>query len=140
VSGSGDRRRALLAKIVDPSGVFETQRLCDVCAEVTGVTGAGVMLMSGDVPRGSVCTTDAVSSLIEELRGEPAGLGGHLRSPSRIGEQQGQRFDHGVGIVVVHDDPGPAGEQLDGVRECRGDHRSSGRDGVDQHARRRLVA
>lgn len=32
------------------------------------VTGAGIMLMSGDVPRGSVCTTDAVSNLIEELQ------------------------------------------------------------------------
>lgn len=41
-----------------------------VCAEVTGATGAGIMLMSGDIPRGSVCTTDAVSSLIEQLQYE----------------------------------------------------------------------
>ena len=33
-----------------------------------GVTGAGVMLMSGDIPRGSLCTTDEVSHLIEELQ------------------------------------------------------------------------
>ena len=33
-----------------------------------GVTGAGVMLMSGDIPRGSLCTTDEVSQLIEELQ------------------------------------------------------------------------
>jgi hypothetical protein len=39
-----------------------------VCAEVTGTTGAGIMLMSGDMPRGSVCTTDAVSDLIEQLQ------------------------------------------------------------------------
>jgi len=32
------------------------------------MTGAGVMLMSGDVPRGSLCTTDEVSQLIEELQ------------------------------------------------------------------------
>jgi hypothetical protein len=41
-----------------------------VCAEVTGMSGAGIMLMSGDVPRGSVCTTDDVSSLIEQLQYE----------------------------------------------------------------------
>lgn len=66
----GDRRLELLAQIVGPSGELETQRLCDVCAEVTGVTGAGIMLISGDIPRGSVCTTDAVSSLIEQLQYE----------------------------------------------------------------------
>ena len=33
-----------------------------------GVNGAGVMLMSGDIPQGSLCTTDDVSQLIEELQ------------------------------------------------------------------------
>lgn len=32
------------------------------------MTGAGVMLMSGDIPRGSVCSTDRVSGLIEQLQ------------------------------------------------------------------------
>ena len=64
----GARRLELLARIVDPGGDLETQRLCDVCADVTGATGAGIMLMSGDVPRGSVCTTDSVSALIEQLQ------------------------------------------------------------------------
>ena len=32
------------------------------------MNGAGVMLMSGDIPRGSLCTTDEVSQLIEELQ------------------------------------------------------------------------
>jgi len=41
-----------------------------VCAEVTGVSGAGIMLMAGDVPRGSVCTTDDVSALVEHLQFE----------------------------------------------------------------------
>lgn len=66
----GDRRLELLARIIDPSGQIETQQLCDVCAEATGATGAGIMLMSGDIPRGSVCTTDEVSSLIEQLQYE----------------------------------------------------------------------
>ncbi len=47
---------------------LETKRLCEVCAEVTGMTGAGIMLMSGDVPHGSVCSTDATSELIEQLQ------------------------------------------------------------------------
>jgi hypothetical protein len=32
------------------------------------MTGAGIMLMSGDMPRGSVCTTNGVSALLEELQ------------------------------------------------------------------------
>lgn len=32
------------------------------------MTGAGIMLMWGDLPRGSVCTTDEVSALIEQLQ------------------------------------------------------------------------
>jgi len=32
------------------------------------MTGAGIMLMSGDVPRGSVCTTNPVSDRIEQLQ------------------------------------------------------------------------
>jgi GAF domain-containing protein len=32
------------------------------------MTGAGIMLMSGDLPVGSVCTTGAVSALIEDLQ------------------------------------------------------------------------
>lgn len=43
-------------------------RLCDVCAEVTAMTGAGIMLMSGDVPRGSVCSSNEVSALLEDLQ------------------------------------------------------------------------
>jgi GAF domain len=42
--------------------------LCEVCAEVTGMSGAGIMLMSGDVPRGSVCTTNKGSDVIEQLQ------------------------------------------------------------------------
>jgi GAF domain-containing protein len=32
------------------------------------VSGAGVMLMSGEIPRGSLCATDDVSQLIEDLQ------------------------------------------------------------------------
>jgi hypothetical protein len=47
-----------------------TAQLCDVCAEVTGSTGAGIMLMSGDLHRGSLCSTGPVSALIEQLQYE----------------------------------------------------------------------
>jgi hypothetical protein len=42
--------------------------LCEVCAEVLVMTGAGIMLMSADVPRGSVCSSNRVSALIEDLQ------------------------------------------------------------------------
>jgi len=65
---AGERRiriLGLLAAGTTPG--LETMRICQVCAEVTGMSGAGIMLMAGDLPRGSVCTTDDVSTLIEHL-------------------------------------------------------------------------
>jgi GAF domain-containing protein len=56
---------ALTADGVEP---WSAERLCTVCPDIVGVDGAGVMLMSGDVPRGSLCTTDAVSHRIEDLQ------------------------------------------------------------------------
>jgi hypothetical protein len=62
-----------------------TAGLCVVCAEVTAVTGAGIMLMDGDLPQGAVCSSDAVSTLVEELQyslGEgPCVDAYHLRRP-----------------------------------------------------------
>ncbi len=43
-------------------------RLCELCAEVTAMTGAGIMLMSGDVARGSICSSNDVSAAIEGLQ------------------------------------------------------------------------
>ncbi len=66
---TGERRLRILAKLVDSTGPdLETRRLCEVSAEVTGMTGAGIMLMSSDVPVGSVCTTNEVSALVEQLQ------------------------------------------------------------------------
>ena len=60
-------------------------RLCAVCASVAGMTGAGIMLMSESVPRGSVGSTDEVSRAIEELQytlGEGPSIDAHkLGSP-----------------------------------------------------------
>ncbi|HUP73267.1 MAG TPA: GAF and ANTAR domain-containing protein [Acidimicrobiales bacterium] len=51
---------------MDGTTELTTKRLCEVCAEVVGMSGAGIMLMAGDVPQGSLCTTGKVSALIEE--------------------------------------------------------------------------
>ena len=66
---AGERRVRILALLNDgETQGFATSRLCEVCAVVTEMTGAGIMLMSGDLPRGPVCTTDAVSAYLEQLQ------------------------------------------------------------------------
>jgi hypothetical protein len=66
---TGQRRLRILSRLIGPERPdLETKRLCEVCAEVTIMSGAGIMLMSGDMPRGSVCTTNSVSALLEELQ------------------------------------------------------------------------
>jgi GAF domain-containing protein len=64
----GDRLRRVLAAISAEGDAWSSARLCAVCPGIVGADGAGVMLMSGDVPRGSLCTTNEVSHLIEELQ------------------------------------------------------------------------
>jgi GAF domain-containing protein len=65
----GPRRLQILGQLVGDGGPEPgTGRLCEVCAEVTAMSGAGIMLMSGDLPQGSVCTTNDVSDLVERLQ------------------------------------------------------------------------
>ena len=64
-----ERRLRILAQLSAGAETdLGTQRLCQVCAEVTKVSGAGMMLMSGDLARGSLCSTNEVSARIEELQ------------------------------------------------------------------------
>ncbi|HEX4865629.1 MAG TPA: GAF and ANTAR domain-containing protein [Acidimicrobiales bacterium] len=66
---TGDRLGRILAELGGAGdGGRSASRLCAVTTDVIGVTGAGIMLMSGDVPRGSLCSTNDVSALIEELQ------------------------------------------------------------------------
>ena len=65
---AGDRLQRILAAFASGGDGWSSARLCEVCPGIIGADGAGVMLMSGDVPRGSLCTTNAVSHLIEELQ------------------------------------------------------------------------
>src|SRR6266853_6055841 len=65
---AGDRLRRVLAALSAGGGGWSPAGLCGACPPIVGVNGAGVMLMSGDIPQGSLCTTDGVSQLIEELQ------------------------------------------------------------------------
>jgi hypothetical protein len=65
---AGDRLHRILTELAAEGDAWSVARLCVVGPRITGMTGAGVMLMSGDVPRGSLCATNEVSQLIEELQ------------------------------------------------------------------------
>ena len=66
---AGDRLHRILAELsAGGADVWSSARLCRGCVKIVGVDGAGIMLMSGDIPRGSLCSTDAVSHLIEDLQ------------------------------------------------------------------------
>jgi hypothetical protein len=64
-----DRLLRILARLkVDEGAEAHSGRLCEVCAEVVDMSGAGIMLMSEDRQQGSICTSDPVSARIEELQ------------------------------------------------------------------------
>ena len=77
------------------------------------MSGAGIMLLSGDTPQGSVCTTNDVSALIEELQ-------------YTLGE--GPCIDaHRLHVVVVEPDlADPATVAVDRVHEVGGGRRRAG--------------
>lgn len=65
----GNRLMRILAQL-SSGGTTEPEaaRLCQVCAKVAAVSGAGIMLMTGDEEQGSLCSSDEVSTVIEELQ------------------------------------------------------------------------
>lgn len=66
---AGERLERILAVLsASGEGEVSTRQLCETATAVLGVDGTGVMLMSGDVAYGSLCTTNEVSELIEELQ------------------------------------------------------------------------
>jgi len=65
---AGDRLRRILAELADGESSWPATRLCAVGPQITGANGVGVMLMSGDIPSGSLCSSDDVSQLIEDLQ------------------------------------------------------------------------
>ncbi|MDQ6697895.1 MAG: GAF and ANTAR domain-containing protein [Actinomycetota bacterium] len=65
----GDRRTRIIDQLFPRTRTeLGSTQLCEVCAEVTGMTGAGIMLISGDVSQGSAGSSDDVSAQIEELQ------------------------------------------------------------------------
>ena len=88
----------ILSLVVESGGSSTTPGpLCQVAADLVQVTGAGVMILADDTPQASLCTTDSVSTLIEELQytfGEGPCIDAHrtgtvvaepnLASPSRL--------------------------------------------------------
>jgi len=78
-----DRVSAIMARLafheVDGSG---TLILCEVAAELTGASGASIMLLSDELARGSLCTTDGVAVHLDDLQftlGEGPSLEAHAR-------------------------------------------------------------
>lgn len=66
---AGKRLERILAALTSSGEEkVSARRLCESASTVLGVTGSGLMLMAGDVAYGSLCTTDEVSELIEELQ------------------------------------------------------------------------
>ena len=66
---AGDRLLRILSQLSSrDASEPEVTHLCEVCADVAGMSGAGIMLMAGDEQQGSVCSSNAVSGLIEELQ------------------------------------------------------------------------
>lgn len=63
-----ERRLRVLQRLVAGREPLVSRRLCEVAAEVVGVSGAGVMLMSGDVSTGRACASDLVATAIEDLQ------------------------------------------------------------------------
>jgi GAF domain-containing protein len=66
---AGERRLRILGLLVDAPGEDPgPRRLCEVSAEVTGLNGAGISVMAGDVNQGSLGASDEVSRVIEEMQ------------------------------------------------------------------------
>jgi GAF domain len=65
---AGDRLGRVLAALPAGEDAWTSARLCGACPGLAGVTGAGIMLMWGDVHRGTLSASDEVSRLMEELQ------------------------------------------------------------------------
>lgn len=66
----GERRVRIMQLLETRAPEHSTRRLCEVSAEVTAMSGAGIMLMTEDGPQGSICTTNELSETIENLQYE----------------------------------------------------------------------
>lgn len=66
---ASDRRVRILAQLTAGTHIeLSAQRLCQVCADVTAVSGAGIMLMSREVALGSLYAANDATARMEELQ------------------------------------------------------------------------
>ena len=65
---AAERLERILAELSGDVGKGPRRACARPAAALVGISGAGIMLMSGDVPAGSLATTNEVSALIEELQ------------------------------------------------------------------------
>jgi hypothetical protein len=66
---ASERRVRILSRLVGVAApALDGKRLCEVSAEVVGMSGAGIMLMDEDGLQGSLCATNPVSELIAQLQ------------------------------------------------------------------------
>jgi len=63
-----DRLHRILTVMAENGDLWSSARMCSASLVFAGVTGAAVMLISGDLPQGSLGATDQVSQLIEDLQ------------------------------------------------------------------------
>jgi hypothetical protein len=80
------------------------RRLCEVAAQVTGATGAGIMLLPDGQPPASLCTSDDVSSSIEEAQfalGDGPCIEAH-RTGSVVSIPDLATADHTRWVALVH--------------------------------------
>lgn len=65
---TGERLLRILELMAANDRSGETSSLCGVATEITGMSGAGITVFDGDLARGSVCSTNQVSALVEDLQ------------------------------------------------------------------------
>jgi len=65
---AADRLGRILAELSASPGALPATRLCELSRDVVGMSGAAIVLMSHDIPQGSVCITDEISGVIEDLQ------------------------------------------------------------------------
>ena len=59
---AGERLLRILARLSSFPESERSSRLCEVAADVTAMSGAGIMLMSGDLAQGSLCSSNDTSA------------------------------------------------------------------------------
>ena len=66
---AGERRQRVLSRLIgDEGSPFETKHLCALSADLAGVSGAGILLITNDSVQGSVCSTSSDIAALEQLQ------------------------------------------------------------------------